>query len=921
MAADSDEEFESFQVTEQDLLNELHPKKRKFTKEDRIYGMWAENDSDDDDRKGAYTQPVRFVSSGTQGGKKDDDNESEEEDLDAEAQRILQGLEEKEVEKEGGKIGIGKFRTAAVEKNRTLGSLHLPKLLQRRKFLLPLLLHLPSPSTTTHHPPPPLCARQMLRWILGSQVDVLIGVLDMGLLRAHCIVSRMGQMGEAHYRLWQQNVEQGESRVGFLYIGYMGYVPGKGLGSAGVGIVNPVKAAKNTEFGDGSVKVGVAMGGSGWVWPWVGQGREASDAAPSGASLFIPEDREDEEEQKKLEEQLQQWRTTDPSKKARPKYVYKTVEELKQSGKKQFGSLAPKIHTSVKVIDMTGPQKRVLSSYEEIHERHTVPDSAFQPEDSKVFLPELLHNITLLVEKTENDILQSDRSLQYNKDLIVNLSHERISLEQDVFSEQVQIEKLSEILQTVEMCENRLAVGPPLNLKECKEILSTMQTKYPAEYKSHALSAIDQEPSKGWDMLTTPYFALDVFQTWREILREAESSHAVPSPDNMDPYDRLVWEIWMPIFRRAVTIWSPRQCDPLINLLESWMPLLPVWVLDNILDQLVMPRLQYEVDVWDPTVDTVPIHAWVHPWLPIMVTLHPISSYTNHITPRYAPPPHVTFHTIFPCPHNVSLQQLLSFNIDSLILQKSVLSPPALPTKSWSRGYMCLTREAMEVFLVRTILPKLAYCLDTLVINPHQQQIASFEWVMAWRDMISIHHYANLLDKHFFPKWLQVLQNWLSSNANFNEVTKWYTGWKGMIDAELLNEPMVKRHFNRALDLMNHAVSGTLQPGMRENVAYFTSTERRPVTQLKASEVTSRTSLQNALTAPMSISFKDVVEKLAEDNGLLFMPIAGQKQYEGKALYSFGKVAVYIDRGVVFAKNVDNIWLPVSLDKLLELAR
>ena len=70
-----------------------------------------------------------------------------------------------------------------------------------------------------------------------------------------------------------------------------------------------------------------------------------ADAAPSGASLFIPEDREDEEEQKKFEEQLQQWRTTDvrpgvfdsqfitsisqPSKKARPKYVYKTVEELK----------------------------------------------------------------------------------------------------------------------------------------------------------------------------------------------------------------------------------------------------------------------------------------------------------------------------------------------------------------------------------------------------------------------------------------------------------------------------------------------------------------------------------------------------------------------------------------------------------------
>ena len=34
-------------------------------------------------------------------------------------------------------------------------------------------------------------------------------------------------------------------------------------------------------------------------------------------------------------------------------------------------------------------------------------------------------------------------------------------------------------------------------------------------------------------------------------------------------------------------------------------------------------------------------------------------------------------------------------------------------------------------------------------------------------------------------------------------------------------------HFNRALQLMNQAVTGTMQPGARENVAYLTSTERR----------------------------------------------------------------------------------------------
>ena len=89
---------------------------------------------------------------------------------------------------------------------------------------------------------------------------------------------------------------------------------------------------------------------------------------------------------------------------------------------------------------------------------------------------------------------------------------------------------------------------------------------------------------------------------------------------SMDPYDRLVWDCWMPKFRSTISSWSPRICNPVIDLLECWMPLLPSWVMDNILDQMVLPRLHKEVETWDPTTDTMPIHAWVHPWLPLMGT-------------------------------------------------------------------------------------------------------------------------------------------------------------------------------------------------------------------------------------------------------------------------------------------------------------
>lgn len=89
---------------------------------------------------------------------------------------------------------------------------------------------------------------------------------------------------------------------------------------------------------------------------------------------------------------------------------------------------------------------------------------------------------------------------------------------------------------------------------------------------------------------------------------------------SMDPYDRLVWEIWMPCLRRTIMKWSPRNCDPLIRLLDGWIScsLIPSWIVENIKHQLVLPRLQSEVENWDPTTDTMPIHRWVHPWLPLM---------------------------------------------------------------------------------------------------------------------------------------------------------------------------------------------------------------------------------------------------------------------------------------------------------------
>ena len=98
----------------------------------------------------------------------------------------------------------------------------------------------------------------------------------------------------------------------------------------------------------------------------------------------------------------------------------------------------------------------------------------------------------------------------------------------------------------------------------------------------------------------------------------------------------------------------------------------------------------------------------------------------------------------------------------------------------------------MDAFLVKNILPKLQIVLSELIINPHQQHLDQWNWVYDWKDLISSYTMASLLDKFFFPKWLQVLGLWLNHTPNYDQVTNWYTGWKSMLSEKLLMEPLVK---------------------------------------------------------------------------------------------------------------------------------
>ena len=41
----------------------------------------------------------------------------------------------------------------------------------------------------------------------------------------------------------------------------------------------------------------------------------------------------------------------------------------------------------------------------------------------------------------------------------------------------------------------------------------------------------------------------------------------------------------------SYSVWSPRNCIPVVDLLDEWIPLFSDWIVTNVLDQLIMPKL------------------------------------------------------------------------------------------------------------------------------------------------------------------------------------------------------------------------------------------------------------------------------------------------------------------------------------------
>ncbi|KAJ1306897.1 hypothetical protein OPQ81_007881 [Rhizoctonia solani] len=688
----------------------------------------------------------------------------------------------------------------------------------------------------------------------------------------------------------------------------MGWEAGTGLGANRQGIITPIESKLRPQ------KAGIAY--RGFSEKTDQSKREAKRKAKmEGKVVSSDEDEPSTGKKKKAKAKFGEGHREGAEKPAwkRPKkskirVEHKTYEEIVRDA----GIDTTAVGVG-QIIDATGAVPREVGSITEI--------SGWAPTADTTRLVEIRHNIRTIVDLAKGELdglAREARAVNERKKWIDGEEkrlRSRVSDEADLIA---RLQRVHLVVDEISVKAKAIAQEPEpgSKLEEFTPYFDQLLMEYSGEYERYRLDEIVvasiapalRRAMTEWEPLQDPTLFTGVFRRWKKAFRLKQPSEStalitsdlmpsatgVSNATQMTPYESLLWSVWLPRVRSSINnVWSATEPDSALTLFDNWRDLLPPFIHDNVLDQLIIPKIQKAVSEWNPKTAAQSLQAIVFPWLP-------------HVGLR--------MEDLVGDAKRKVRSNLRGWKVGDgvptdLIAWKDIFGP-----KDWDN------------VLLKYIVPKLSSTLrEDFSVNPRAQDLGPLHAVLEWEGIIRDSILARILEAEFFGKWLSTLHVWLTSKKpNFDEIVEWYKFWKEKVFPErLLEHQTVANGFERGLHLMNSAMA--LGPNAAAKLPKPDLT-REPLTP--GTKIGGKGKAANGTTRPQpsyaaDVSFRTIVDEFAAAHNLLLMPTQRTHERSRMPLYRVsnnasgkGGILVYLLDDVVWTGEGDD-WKPVSLEEMV----